>query len=262
MPVNDAVKLTKETQVSSIMIIDPVPKQEYLLVENSKDDYPIELRIDSVTDYTALIVTLFITVITSALSAFVTIWLVLKSNNKLVENQNLQQQRLLQSQSHEQTKSIKSKNRQDWINSVRLLMANYLNTSSSLFMFLLNYINLIIIKKNYNGSEDKLDKSHEELLNLVGNLNNYSIQIDLILSKSNTLDREIVNLTSEYSGLYQSLLSQLLSGINNNTFKNILDHKYIIQTTEAIRMQEINIEIRQKVKELLKNEWERVKNSE
>lgn len=262
MPVNDAVKLAKETQVSSIMIMDPVPKQEYLLVENSKDDYPIELRIDSVTDYTALSFTLFVTVLTSTISALVTILLVLKSNNRLIESQNLQQQRLLTSQSHEQTKSIKSKYRQDWINSVRLLMANYLNTSSNLYMFLLTYINSLILKKYHNGSQEKTDKAHEDLIELVGKLNNYSIQIDLILSKSNILDREIVDLTFEYSTLYHSLLTKLLNDFNNNIFKKILDHKYLFGISEVIRMQKIDIEIKQKVKELLKNEWERVKNSE
>lgn len=262
MPVNDTTKLSKDIQVPSSIIDVSMPEKEYLLIENSKNNYPIELKIDSVTDYTALAVTLLVTVLTSAISAFVTIWLVLKSNNRLVESQNLQQQRLLTSQSHEQTKSIKSKYRQDWINSVRLLMANYLNTSSNLYMFLLNYINSLILKKEHNGSQEKIDKAHEDLLNLVGKLNNYSIQIDLILSKSNILDREIVDLTFEYSTLYHSLLTKLLNGFNNNIFKKVLDHKYLLGMPEVIRMQKINIEIKQKVKELLKNEWERVKNSD
>lgn len=259
---NHAAKLLGESQTPSIMIRGPIPEKEYLLIEHSKNNYPIELKVNSVTDYTALSVTLLITVLTSAIGAFVTIWLILKSNNKLVEGQNLQQQRLLQSQAHEQTKSIKSKNRQDWINSVRLLMANYLSTSSNLFLFLMTYINSLILNKHHGSSLDKLDKAQANLMDLVDKLNNYSIQIDLILSKSNILDRQIVDLTVEYANLYKSLLSQLLSNINDNTFKNILDHTYLSKTQEASRMQEINIEIRQKVKELLKNEWERVKHSD
>ncbi len=83
-----------------------------LILDVNKVKSPIELKVDQITDYGALTFTLIISAIISAITAFVTIHLVTKSNNQLIESQKDQNERQLIKQEEFLARQIESQENQ------------------------------------------------------------------------------------------------------------------------------------------------------
>ncbi|MDC5456945.1 hypothetical protein NRA65_18045, partial [Acinetobacter baumannii] len=108
-----------------------------LILDVSKVKSPIELKVDQVTDWGALTLTLSITVLVSLISAYVTIKLVTKSNNDLIKNQNAQnehnlreqrdlQQLMIDSQERQKRNELKNEYIRNWINELKTPAENFI----------------------------------------------------------------------------------------------------------------------------------------
>lgn len=264
-----------------------------LTLDLSKVKTPIEMKIDQVTDYWALTFTLLISVLVSSITAFVTIHLVTKSNKELLNSQTKQNSELLNNQNKlqdgiianqvdQQRKEVRSKNRQEWINSVRSLIADHLAESEQFMITIdleqnlriLNYKKAIIDNRNeLSKILDYTDPSEEDILKygkiplpppfpktteIIKKCGNITIYLDLLLSSKNELDREIHQLLTEIDkqihliyGLYMSKNKGESLSINELSKFPPCNSFYSLRK-----------ELSSKTKTLLKSEWERVKNLE
>ncbi|HCA5350552.1 hypothetical protein R4463_06075 [Acinetobacter baumannii] len=254
---------------------------------------PIELKIDQVTDYGALSYTLLISGIISAITAYVTIHLVTKSNrdllknqteqtNNLISNQNILQEKIISNQVDQQKKEVRSRNRQEWINKVRSLIADYL-TESEQFMIsvsieqnlrILNYKNELNKNKlQHTGVVNSLEPNEMDILKyrtiqlpppfpettqIIKKCLNITTNLDLLLSSSNELDREIHKLLTEINSQINKIYTLYFNkGCVKNVTSDELNEFPSTKTFFKLR-QDLSL----KTKKLLKSEWERVKNLE
>lgn len=211
---------------------------------------PISLNVNLATDYLALGITVTATVIIALISAYVTVRLVLKSNSLLIKNQLKQQ-----------SNDVRSKNRQEWINKVRTDISIFLSKSLLIHNIYFRYINLqIALKQNEGILEDfkivskNLNVLQDELLNMV-------IKLDLTLSATDTLDRQIVKLADEIFESFEELIGKIENLVNSDANK-IYSNSDVNKFAEIQKIK-VNVEkINEATKVLLKREWERVKNFE
>ncbi|WKA70628.1 hypothetical protein QWY26_13020 [Acinetobacter baumannii] len=94
----------------------------------------------------------------------------------------------------------------------------------------------------------------DELLNMV-------IKLDLTLSATDTLDRQIVKLADEIFELFEELIGKIENLVNSDANK-IYSNSDVNKFAEIQKIK-VNVEkINEATKVLLKREWERVKNFE
>lgn len=193
-----------------------------LVIDSSKIKTPIELKIDQITDYGALTFTLIITTIVSAITAYVTIFLVTKSNNQLIESQQEQNEKQLLKQEEFITKQIKSQEQQKynelnthskqlWIDNIRELATQ--------FLFNIHIITLQIMNTvNSNNVAEFDSRHHEKAMNefaatreIIRKIEITKIKIELFLSEDSPIDLEVINLMKK--------LEKLTKDINANAYK-------------------------------------------
>lgn len=248
---------------TSYQIINNIPDKQAIVLQNTNENYPIQLKVNPVTDYGALWLTVLASVIVSAISAAVTIYLITKSNSKLSSNQQKMQTEMLNQQESLKINEVKSQNRQDWINKVRTIFVSYFDHTSSCYS---------LLNKNFAKKASFHTKaiSFEDYNCMVAEYNDYShklnkikYEVDITLSSTDKIDREIAALVSKYHEKFILLSAQLdtyyLSFSPN--FKSI-PMSYINQHLTTKEMDLINEDILKKIKELLKSEWEKVKKFE
>lgn len=240
---------------------------QYLTLQNTDTTKPIQIKISQDTDYWALGVTLFVTIFVSAITAWVTIKLVSNTNRELVKGQEKQVALQLENQEKQQKNDVKSRNRQEWINKVRDLIAEYLNSSWEISLKTMECANKYIRLRQNRLKHDDFLAAAKDLTLLITFISQKSVLIDLILSKDNALDREISSLTNsiliEYSNLNFKVFNEIDKKFDTLNSDQINLYTYAVwknEFNEINNMHKINSEITIKTKELLKQEWERVKN--
>ncbi len=240
---------------------------QYLTLQNTDTAKPIQIKISQDTDYWALGVTLFITIFVSAITAWVTIKLVSNTNRELVKGQEKQVALQLENQEKQQKNDVRSRNRQEWINKVRDLIAEYLNSSWEISLKTMECANKYIRLRQNRLKYDDFLAAAKDLTLLITFISQKSVLIDLILSKDNALDREISSLTNsiliEYSNLNFKVFNEIDKKFDTLNSDQINLYTYAVwknEFNEINNMHKINSEITIKTKELLKQEWERVKN--
>lgn len=236
--------------LSTYQIVNNIPEKQEIILHNTQKDYPIQLRVDPVTDYYALFFTLITSILVSAIAAFVTIWLVTKSNNKLSEDQVIQQKEMFEKQEQLRKKESEAKYRQAWIDRVRNLFIDYFADINHLTIEFQKYINSEIC--NAKGDHVEVFKTFDF------RFKSYYNTADLLLSKDNPLDRDIVNKMYEIQYYYVEIFSDLMAHTQKSNPQQI-PASYFDQSGDFKSIQSIKKEINSKIKELLKNEWERVK---
>lgn len=243
-------------------IVNNIPEKQALILQNTNKDLPIQLRVDPVTDYTALWITVFASVIASAITAVVTIFLVTRSNNNLIVSQRELQEKLINNQNKQQINELNSKYRQEWINDTRKLISNFAFSASQLIPNLFSYLNSCIIVNKFKTSDSAVDSMTSSVDTMNANIENFkalSNLIDLTLSKDNTIDREIYDLTKDILANYSNLHGILCAKAHNNEFEEILQMTNMYDYDEANKITQEIENIKEKTKVLLKTEWERVK---
>ncbi|MDC5554967.1 hypothetical protein OHX01_18050, partial [Acinetobacter baumannii] len=111
--------MTNTIQESSVHpikyeVINKLPEKQSFTLQNTDEKNPIQLRVDPVTDYTALTVTILTSIIVSGITAAVTILLIRMSNNKLAQSQANLQNQMLEQQAELKRNEVKAQNRQEW----------------------------------------------------------------------------------------------------------------------------------------------------
>lgn len=249
-----------------------ISESQSIILQNTNEKEPIQLKVNPVTDYWALWFTILASVIVSAIAAYVTIKLITDSNAKLIENQNLQNKNLLDNQSELQNKliesqnqqlqrEVKSKNRQEWINKVRELVAETLTENNSFFITVAKEHNLCVQRhrKLTTTPRDKqlitLEAPYPETVQIMRSFDKNITLLDLLLSKDDDLDRKIYNHLNNISKLQGKLFEIYSLSLKNTTNQDDIIFK-------QLEILEISKKVTLLTKELLKNEWNRVKNLE
>lgn len=242
-------------------LINKLPEKQSFTLQNTDEKNPIQLRVDPVTDYTALTVTILASIIVSGITAAVTILLIRMSNNKLAQSQANLQNQMLEQQAELKRNEVKAQNRQEWINKVRNLFVTYFNHSESFPMLLQRNFS---VRQAYNCKViDYVEhnKMALEYQNYKSELRRLALEIDITLSATDTLDREISNLVHNFYEKFLSLIDLLEEEIKSNYVNqvNSMMTKDIESKIVSKEMNDINKEISEKIKNLLKLEWEKVK---
>ncbi|MDC5554885.1 hypothetical protein OHX01_17605, partial [Acinetobacter baumannii] len=188
-------------------------------------------------DYCALVITLIATVFASIITAVVTIVLVTKSNKSLIRSQNENHLKQLEAQRQQQKSDVTSTNRQAWINSVRSILSEYLFYATRIQVYMIQTIN-----KNPEGKTN--------LMQALDILDKNKILINLYFSKH---ESQLVDLMDEF--------------VNS---ANEISHKYTDNQSNLVPYNEKDFaplkKIREKIidtaQDILKKEWDRVKNLE
>ncbi|MGK8801444.1 hypothetical protein [Acinetobacter seifertii] len=218
-------------------VISSTPNKQAVILQNPDQNTPIQLKINQDTDYCALVITLIATVFASIISAVVTIVLVTKSNKSLIRSQNENHLKQLEAQRQQQKSDVTSTNRQAWINSVRSILSEYLFYATRIQVYMIQTIN-----KNPEGKTN--------LMQALDILDKNKILINLYFSK------------------HESQLIDLMDEFVNSA--NEISHKYTDNQSNLVPYNEKDFvplkEIREKIintaQDILKKEWDRVKNLE
>ena len=247
-------------------------ENQSIILQNTNENEPIQLKINSSTDYWALSFTILASVIVSMIAAYVTIKLVTNSNTKLIENQDIQnknlienqkdlQNKLIESQNQQLQSEVKSKNRQEWINRVRDLVAETITDINS-FIITVGKEHIIRVQKYKELEKDSVDKGvislgppYPETVLIMRSFDKNVILLDLLLSKDDKIDRDIHSKLMEIGKLQSKILA--VYGLAKD--KNPHYDDIIIETRKIIK---ISNEISLLTKVLLKNEWNKVKSLE
>lgn len=242
-------------------VINKLPEKQILTLQNTDVKNPIQLRIDPVTDYMALSFTILTSVIVSAITAGVTILLIRMSNNKLAQSQANLQNQMLEQQAELKRSEVKAQNRQEWINKVRNLFVTYFNHSESFPMLLQRNFS---VRHAYNRKlidYVEHNKMALEFQNYKSELRRLTLEVDITLSATDTIDREISNLVHNFYEKFKSLTDLLEEEIKSKYIHLDISIKTkdIEDQILSKEMADINIEILNKIKVLLKSEWEKVK---
>lgn len=251
------------TEISNhYQISNNMPDKQAIVLQNTNEKLPLQVKISQDTDYIALFFTLIVAIITSIISAVVTVKLVSKSNKNLVDNQEKIHGKQLEFQSSQQKNEIRSRNRQEWINNVRLLISQYLTYSSNLMTNLLTAENARIICKTDTSYLQEYKTYSDTLRINYNNLVDISMLIDLTLSKDNPIDRHIVELINEINKSYIAIAQSIGKDINENIITSQINYNFLKKFQEHDIIIQNRASLLELTKVLLKNEWERVKNLE
>lgn len=236
-------------------------KHQTIVLQNIPPKGPIELKIDSPTDYTALGITVAVSIITAIISAWITISLVDRTNKSLIKSQNQLQQDLIKSQFDQQKNEVNTRNRQEWVKEVRNMIAEFIQLASTFPTQSYDFVISSILVHRQEISEERYLSVSDNHRKHISDLHNLGMRIDLTLSKTDYLDREICVLINEIhhaiGGItqkYNQIISSNKTNTNQLTAMNYLSDQYFTLISHNIES------IKNKSKDLLKAEWERVKN--
>lgn len=256
--------------LNAFLFVDKLPETQSLEIQNTNKDSPIQLKVDSSTDYWAVGATVFLSVFASIVAAWITVKLVSNSNKALIDSQNTHQNNLLAQQNDQhqgsinaqkehQQREVLAKNRQEWINDVRKIIAQIISDSQNavLNMHKENEIRKITHSKILNEqTEDKIAPApFPDTVQVLHKIDFQITYLDLLLSKDNTLDRAIYDdlkdLNTTLNSIYQLYcihgVKVSTSGMNDYIKPKL--HDYHNTTSQLIS----------KTKDLLKAEWIKVK---
>lgn len=214
-----------------------VPNKQAVILQNPDQNTPIQVKINQDTDYNALTLTLFVTILASLISAVVTVVLVTKSNKSLIRSQNENHIKQLDAQRQHQKSDVTSTNRQAWINSVRSILSEYIFYATRIQAYIVNAVNNEPeALSNLTQALDIMDKN--------------KILINLYFSKE---ESQIVDLMDKFA---DCAIEKVKKHFNNEL--DLTEYKEEVFTD----LIEIRQEIISTAQDILKIEWIRVKNLE
>lgn len=269
---NNVTKEQYETSLplNAFLFVDKLPETQSLEIQNTSKDSPIQLNVDSTTDYWAVGATIFLSVFASIVAAWITVKLVSNSNtalinsqnnhqNKLLEQQNIQHQNSLKAQKEHQQREVLAKNRQEWINEVRKLIAQVVSDSQVLIITAgkenmtrkVNHSRVLTQQMDDNITP----AAFLETVQILQNIDFQITYLDLLLSKDNKLDREIFD---DLKSLNTALNSIYKSYYNHGTKLSASEMQTQIQP-DFMQYHSSSNSLINKTKDLLKAEWQKVK---
>lgn len=234
-----------------------------LILDVSKVKSPIELRVDQITDYGALTFTLIISAIVSAITAFVTIYLVTKSNNQLIKSQKDQNERQLikqeeflvrqiESQENQKNKELNTHSKQIWIDKIRELATQFLYNTNRVVMQAFSTVNTYNTYKKNQSTYEEVSKNFDETKTIIRNLEIAAISIDLSLEGNNPIDDEIKELLTEIIKHIKTLNSSVLDNFTEKRDFELIDYSTLKTLPEVDKIYELEIKLKKKFIELFK----------
>lgn len=234
-----------------------------LILDVSKVKSPIELKVDQITDYGALTFTLIISAIISAITAFVTIYLVTKSNNQLIESQKDQNEsqlikqeeflaRQIESQENQKNKELNTHSKQIWIDKLRESATQFLYNTSRVIIQALSTVNAYNTYKQDQNTYAEVNKNFDEINTIVRNLEIAAISIDLSLEGNNPIDDEIKKLLTEIINHIKVLNSTVLDNFTEKRNFQLIDYSTLKTLPEVDKIYELEIKLKKKFIELFK----------
>ncbi|AVH14354.1 hypothetical protein [Acinetobacter indicus] len=233
---------------SAIQITNQIPKTQSLQIQNIDSSRPIQLRIDPVTDYLALSVTVIVSVVVAAISAYITIRIVTKSNEKLIESQKVLHERTLQHERDKELMILTSKNRQDWINTLRTDIAEAISQSSNITHNLRAALQISYIQ----GGHEKNTKDFSVFITSYQIVDSLISKIKLFLNNEKTEQNKLINELDE-------LRENLMKFCNYNLSEDQEFYtKPEVKVVKKALEKNINNISKQTV-DIIKNEWRKAK---
>lgn len=254
---SDQPKVNYDTIPSKdlFLVINQIPSTQSMQIQNTNKEYPIQLRVDPVTDYTALGITVIVSIITALISAIVTIKIVTKSNEKLIENEKDLQKNALIHDKAKELAILTSKNRQDWINSLRIDISEVISKTSNIIHNLRATLQLTYQQQTMPNSSvtSKNIQDFSIFISSYQEVDSLISKVELFLNIDNIEQESLINELN-------TLKSNLLDFCNINLLP---DNKFYNKSTEVLKLKtglSNNLSnISKKVKKIIKDEWEKTK---
>ncbi|MDV7596183.1 hypothetical protein R4609_00710 [Acinetobacter baumannii] len=241
-----------------------------MILDVSKVNSPIELKVDQVTDWWALTLTLTITLIVSIISAYVTIKLVTKSNNNLIKNQNDQndqnlrvqrdlQQLTIESQERQKRNELKNEYIRNWIDELKKPAENIIYYAETYMPSLSAVINAELECYRNIDLIDAYKEKSREFVEHFQKIHTNQISIQLHLNSNSQEEQEILNEISS--------IIQLCSKIHNDVIQKTRDLDPNIKANfKDFESKDDTQELYRKIKKLkesfriiLSKEWDKLK---
>lgn len=233
------------------------------ILDVRKIESPIELKIDQITDYGALTFTLIISAIVSAITAFVTIYLVTKSNNKLIESQRIQSEKQLiaqeillnkqiLSQENQKNKELNSHSRQIWIDKLRDSASKYLYYTNLVTIQALSLVNTYNTYKQKKCDYSKLSEKYNEIDITNKEMEIAQISISLSLDGTNTIDEEIKNILVQINLQTKSLNFMVIQELTNKVDYKVIDYETLKILPEVGKIHDLERELKNCFQKLFK----------
>lgn len=228
----------------SINDLSDSSNSQHIVLQNTDENKPIQLKINAVTDYTALSITVISSIIISIVTAAITILLVKNSNKSLLSGQ-LEQQKILLSKQTEQLQQqldhqlsiqkneLKHNNLKELIHELRTLLSSLHTSLDNVAVFTTQLFRIRLASKfhpnNDNYSLDKIEKYGEKTTELFDTIRFSANQLEIILD-SNTIPSEelkkLINnsvkfMTDFYSEVDRDFLNEDLNNMDELNLNNM-----------------------------------------
>ncbi|MDV8155665.1 hypothetical protein [Acinetobacter bereziniae] len=221
------------------------PEKQAILLQNTNKDLPIQIRVDSVTDYTALWITVFASIIASFIGALVTILLVKDSNKNLVKTQNEAQENLFSIQK----KELNTKNRTERLNQIREHASN-INLSSNLLPRMLLDINLY--KYHPSSSLELGNRANTDFHAELKNFMKYNYNLRLYLVDKSDGERLIISLIEEFITTLTKIFPNIFYIETYVSWNDFLEHY------DGKKLKILSDKIAYAIEDYIKDEWDKI----
>lgn len=227
--------MTEEIKNPNIVINGPLmpsPPSNVTSTLKIKEAPGFNVKLDEGTDIVAIL-----SFVITAVIVLTSTWLTIKFYQKTIQSQKEIAKDSLDLEKVKTRVEIVSKNRQDWINSLRDTLAEFIAASLSM-------VELVKLSKSTHSDAKAAG---------VTGINNHLVEINFKLQQERTSCARLMSKIALLSNPTEPDFIQLLNAVNE--LRNAADKSKESVDTEVNQL----ISISQKI---LKNEWNRVKNAE
>ncbi|MGR2922943.1 hypothetical protein [Acinetobacter sp. 1125_18A] len=230
---------------NTYQIVNKVPEKQAIVLQNTNKDYPIQLRVDPVTDYTALGITVLASVIVSIIAAMVTVLLVKDSNKNLVNTQRESQDNLFRMQK----KELNAKSRSERLNQIREFASNINLISNQIPRMMLD-INAykFLQPSNAELSNKAITDFQTELKNFM----KYNYNLRLYLLDMSAGEKLIISNIEEFIKTLNEIFPIVFNIEVYVTWKNFNED------FEGNKLKLLSDKIASSIENYLKEEWDKI----
>ncbi|QDB82220.1 hypothetical protein [Acinetobacter pittii] len=244
-----------QTNTGAVLVLNQTPNIQAFKVQNTDPLIPIQLRVDNVTDYWALAIPVIVSIITSLISAYVTIKSVTNSNVKLVESQEKLQENSFKNDRKKELDILTSKNRQEWLNSLRTDIAEIITQSANIVHNLRATLQLV-----HKENEEKAEKQDSPDFSIF--ITSYQ-KVDALISKVELFLNSDKKDQSDLLDELNKLKSNLFDFCNTNLQP---DTSFYAQGDKILNLKNLLTENIKNVsaitKKIIKQVWQKTKSGE
>lgn len=242
--------ISQETQShneipNTYQIVNKVPEKQAIVLQNTNKDYPIQLRVDPVTDYTALGITVLASVLVSIIAAMVTVLLVKDSNKNLVNTQRESQDNLFRMQKIE----LNAKSRNERLNQIREFASNINLISNQIPRMMLD---INAYKFLHPSNPELSNKAITDFQMKLKNFMKYHYNLRLYLLDKSAGEELIISNIEEFIKTVSEIFPIIFNIEAYVTWKNFNED------FEGNKLKLLSDKIANSIENYLKEEWEKI----